>query len=48
MVIAFDEFLLAEEFPDVASLVGLLDHALEFAVRQHLVAVDVDFVDLHL
>ena len=44
--VALDKLLLAEDFPQVLLLVGLLHRALEFAVAQHLVAVDVNLVDL--
>ncbi len=47
-IVLLHKLLLAEELPQVAPLVGLLDDALEFAVAEHLVAVDIDLVHLHL
>jgi len=41
------EFLLAEQFQQVALLVGLLHGPLQLAVRQDLVALDVDLMYLH-
>ena len=46
--VAFNKLLLAEEVDELALLVGLLHRALDGVVAQHLVAVDVDFVYLHL
>ena len=38
---------MAEDFPGAFLLVGLLHRALQFAVAEHLVSVDVDFVDFY-
>ena len=46
LVIALDELLLREDFPNVVLLVGLLHGALDLVVTQHLVAVDINLVDL--
>ena len=44
--VALHKFLLAEYFQDVAVLVGFLEGAFHFFVRQHLISLHVDPVDL--
>ena len=46
-IVGVYELLLPEEVADVAVFVGLLDDALDFAVGEHLVALDVDMVHAH-
>ncbi len=48
LIVALDEFLLREELENVVLLVGLLHGALDGAVGEDLVAVDIDFVHLDL
>ena len=48
LVVVGDKLLLAEKLLEASALIGLLHHALELAVAEHLVTVDVDFVHLHL
>ena len=45
-IIAHDELLLREDFPQALLLIGLLHGALDLVVAQYLVAVNIDFVDL--
>ena len=46
--VAVDELALAEDLEQVGAFVGLLHDALDLAVGEHLVAVDVYLVDLDL
>ena len=47
-VVLLYELFLREYFPEVAPFVGLFDYPLEFRVGKHFVAVDIDFMHLHL
>ena len=47
LIVALDEFLLAEYLPDVGLFVCFLDGALYLAVGQHFIALKIYFVDLH-
>ena len=47
-VVALHKLLLAEDFEEVEALVSLLHCTLEGAVGEHLVAVDINLVHLHL
>ena len=46
LIIALDELLLRENLQDVLLLIGLLHRALDLAVAQHFIAVDIDLVHL--
>ena len=46
LIIRLDELFLAEQFEKVAALIGLFYHALQLAVGEHLIAGDIDFMNL--
>ena len=48
LIVLFHEFFLAEKVQEFRLLVGFLHCALDFVVRQHVIAVDIYFVDFHL
>ena len=45
LIVCLHEFFLTEKVDELAFLVGLLHHSLKLAVREHVVAVDIDLVD---
>ena len=47
-VVLLHEFFLAEKIQEFRLLVGFLHCALDFVVRQHVIAVDIYFVDFYL
>ncbi len=45
-VILVHKLLLAEQFKQIARLIGLFNHPFQLAIAQHLIAVNVDFMHL--